>query len=621
MGLVAAEGAVEARLWLECPEHQFETSWRRTGSEAPVAEPLLADLRTRATRGDPIVHSEGGVEWTALPIPGREGCAGVLTVGYPDRAGYDAVRLAGLASVLGAKALHFRTQREMSQDRERTADWFKTLDDQIRILEGERQKLAALVNKTDAAVFVTDPEGHITWVNPTMSRRHEQVRHRILPGTTCALLCGMESGCMNCPIRLVREGASIVHQERRERRAEGVRTLYVSAFPVRSPEGTVSSVLVMIQDITDLETLRRSEARYQLLFERSPDSMVMALPGSLEIVMANRQARNVLGIDPGRAAPPTLLELHPRTLQPEMKTRYDALATGSPLENIEVGVLARGESRIMNASGSVFDLDGTDVLLLEFRDVTRLRELQSELARADHLIALGTMNAGIAHEFKNRLAPLRMFAQLLSTDRYDPQRILAHAPLILREVDRLSNLVRDVLDYARPQVPRPAHENLERLAREFTDECRKEYLAVIEETGVRVEFHAEPGSYDVWVDAGQLGRAFLNLFKNGLEALETYSGERVLRVELSRREREVVLALCDSGQGIAPEALGRIFDPFYTTKGPRGTGLGMSITRSLIEANGGVIRVESRTGRGTRAEIRFLEIACADPGTEERRAA
>jgi len=622
MFLLDEEQAVEAKLWFECPSQHLDTQWARDATPSPQ-NAFIDDLRQRTAQGTPVLAADPDrdLQWTGLPVPGRDACSGVLLVGYPKTATPDPSRLAMLASMLGAKLLYLRSQQEATQDRARTADWFKTLDDQIRILEGERQKLAALVNKTDAAVFVADPEGRITWMNPVMNRRHEHLRHRIPAGTSCRLLCGTETGCDNCPVRLVREGAGVLHQERWERREDGTHTLYVSAFPVRSPEGLVTSVLVMIQDITDLQTLRRSEARYQLLFERSPDAMVMALPGTLEIVMANRQAREFLGLDPSRTPHSSLVELHPAMLRPDMKRRYDALASGAPLEDLEVGVVSKQGTRMMNATGSVFDLDGTDVLLLEFRDVTSLRELQVELARADHLIALGTMNAGIAHEFKNRLAPLRMFAQLLATNRYDPERILAHAPLILREVDRLSTLVRDVLDYARPQVPHPGREDLAHMLKELTRECRKDYEPSIETAHIQVEFGAERDLPVVWIDGGQVRRAFINLFKNGLEALENHGGERMLRIDVTRDGSDVLLAITDSGPGIHPDALGRIFDPFYTTKGPRGTGLGMSITRSLIEANGGAIRVDSLVSRGTRVEVRFPGFPAGSERPEEQQAA
>ncbi|HYV51577.1 MAG TPA: ATP-binding protein [Dongiaceae bacterium] len=622
MLLLEEEQAREAKLWFECPSQHLDTQWARDATPSPPSA-FLDDLRRQAAQGTPVLTADPDhdLKWMGLPVPGRDACSGVLLVAYSKLSTPDPARLAMLAAMLGAKLLNFRNQHEATQDRERTADWFKTLDDQIRILEGERQKLAALVNKTDAAVFVADPEGRITWVNPVMSRRHVHLRHRIPAETSCRLLCGTETGCDNCPVRLVREGAGVLHQERWERREEGTRTLYVSAFPVRSPEGLVSSVLVMIQDITDLQTLRRSEARYQLLFERSPDAMVMAMPGTLEIVMANRQAREFLGLDPSRVPHPSLAELHPAMLRPDMKRRYDAIASGAPMENLEVGVVSKQGTRMMNATGSVFDLDGTDVLLLEFRDVTRLRELQAELARADHLIALGTMNAGIAHEFKNRLAPLRMFAQLLATTRYDPERILAHAPLILREVDRLSTLVRDVLDYARPQVPHPGREALAVILDDLVRECGRDYAPSIEAARIQIEFNAEDDLPVVWIDGGQVRRAFINLFKNALEALENHNGERMLRIDVTRDGSNVLLAITDSGPGIHPEALGRIFDPFYTTKGPRGTGLGMSITRSLIEANGGAIRVDSLLSRGTRVEVRFPGFQAGCEPAEERRVA
>jgi signal transduction histidine kinase len=156
---------------------------------------------------------------------------------------------------------------------------------------------------------------------------------------------------------------------------------------------------------------------------------------------------------------------------------------------------------------------------------------------------------------------------------------------------------------------------------ELTLECKKDDAPSIEMGHIEVEFCADPGLPVLWIDGSQVRRAFINLFKNALEALENYIGERVLRIDVSRSGTDVVLAITDSGPGIAPDVLGRIFDPFYTTKGPRGTGLGMSITRSLIEANGGTIRVESLLSRGTRVEVRFPGFSVESVTPEERNAA
>jgi PAS domain S-box-containing protein len=406
----------------------------------------------------------------------------------------------------------------------------------------------------------------------------------------------------------IREGAPIFHQERQEHREDEIRHLYLSAFPVRAPEGHVNEILVMLQDITDLETLRKSEARYQLLFDRSADAIIMAHPETFEIVMANREARRLLGLGPEGTVSRNLLQLHPEEIRPVMRNHYRRLESGRTLENLEVEVLAEGEEvRTCNACGTRFDLDGQNLILVEFRDVTRLRELQAELARSDHLITLGTMNAGIAHEFKNRLAPLRAFAQLITLDRMPLDRVMNHAPLIIEEIDRLTGLVRDILDYARPQEPRREPQDLTTLAGTLCQETAWEFARDLDEHGVTLAIELDPeDGCPVLVDPVQLRRIFTNLFKNSLEALaERAGGPRKLTVAVIRRGRGIVLSVEDTGCGIREDHLTRIFDPFFTTKGSRGTGLGMCITRSLIEANGGEITVESCPGRGTRSEVSF----------------
>src|SRR4029078_10073644 len=156
-----------------------------------------------------------------------------------------------------------------------------------------------------------------------------------------------------------------------------------------------------------------------------------------------------------------------------------------------------------------------------------------------------------------------------------------------------------------PHVRAVAREALAVILDDLVRECGRDYAPSIEAARIQIEFNAEDDLPVVWIDGGQVRRAFINLFKNALEALENHNGERMLRIDVTRDGSNVLLAITDSGPGIHPEALGRIFDPFYTTKGPRGTGLGMSITRSLIEANGGAIRVDSLLSRGTRVEVRF----------------
>jgi PAS domain S-box-containing protein len=608
--LAAAEGygAVEAHLRLEkvpSPSRKIACSWSGDGGPDPEAPGFMKTFHENAQAGKVSLRRptpEDARYWIGLPVSGPERFHGLLmlaTASPPHE-----LHLYALAGALGCKLAHLASEGDVRRERERNAEWFKTMDAQIRVLEQERQKFAALVNKTDAGIFVASPEGRILWANPVLSRRYRTMKHGTLVGGECRNLCGTESECTDCPVKLVREGSQLVHQERRDERNGEVRTLYVSAFPVRSPEGHVNEVLVMLQDITDLETLRRSEERYQLLFERSTDAIVMGHPETLDIVMANREARRLLdvaGIDSRN-----LLDLHPKSVRDEMETHYRNLAQGQPLENVEIAVRgASGDELTVNACGTLFDLHGQHVVLVEFRDVTHLRRLQSELARADHLITLGTMNAGIAHEFKNRLAPLRAFVQLITMGRWEQVRIREHAPAMIGEIDRLTSLVRDVLDYARPQEPSLTTLDFHRTVNQLTREFAAEFAPLLDGR-VALDLAVPEEPVMVAIDASQIRRAFLNLFKNALEAMDTETGH-MLRIHADPRDGHAVLLMEDTGAGIADGNLERIFDPFFTTKGTKGTGLGMSITKSLIEANGGTITVESEPGKGTRVQLRFPE--------------
>ena len=635
LGLMAGRtGAVETRIRLRCKDQRIDACWSagegiRTapgdpwqGFLDPVLERTLAEGKTVTTCGR---VGDRELVWVSLPVAGSSKCYGMVSGGFDKEAADAAERLLPWAAALAVKLDAMVYRRQAVAERGRSASWFKTMDVQLRILERERQKLSAVVNKTDAAVFVAKTDGEFIWVNPALASWYgtdENPSH--LLGRACRMICGHDTECEDCPVHLIRDGAPIVHQERRETRNGEARTLYVSAFPVRTPEGRVDEVMVMLQDLTDLETLRRSEARYHLLFERSTDAIVMADPQSLDIVMANRQARNLLGLRLDNGAPHNLLSLHPESARGVMRERYRRLALGRPLENVEVEVVARNEDTLTcNACGALFDLDGADVILVEFRDVTQVRKLQAELARADHLITLGTMNAGIAHEFKNRLAPLRAFAQMIGMRATDQEKLKAYSPMIISEIDRLTALVKDILDYARPQVPDLKRLDLVGLAAGMAAEFSREFRHRFREKNITCNVRVpEDESCPILVDPDQVRQVFLNLFKNSLEACEGCGGGGRIQVQAYRWENIAVVRLEDTGCGMDEATLTRVFDPFFSTKGPLGTGLGMCIVKSLVEANRGAIHVESHPGEGTAIELRFpIENAALEPGTPAEEAA
>ena len=139
--------------------------------------------------------------------------------------------------------------------------WFRVLDDQLRILEQERQKLSAVVNHTDAGFLVVDSSLQVVWTNRILASRFCSVSDPShIVGQTCnQALCRRETICDNCPTSRLFEFGSVQHSEIAMNLGGQVRYIYTTAMPIKSPEGRIDQSIVMLQDISDLAVLRRSE--------------------------------------------------------------------------------------------------------------------------------------------------------------------------------------------------------------------------------------------------------------------------------------------------------------------------------------------------------------------------
>jgi signal transduction histidine kinase len=228
-------------------------------------------------------------------------------------------------------------------------------------------------------------------------------------------------------------------------------------------------------------------------------------------------------------------------------------------------------------------------------EVSRLREelaaKNQELERRKRLAALGEMAAGLAHEIRNPLGGIALFASLLEQDCQGSATSLDLVCKIQKGVDRLDGVVSNVLAFARPGQMQRRCTRLGLILAEAMEMARPHFVRG------SVEGAIEDGACDeeLWVDAGQLQQAILNLLVNAAEA--SPAGGQVLlstrRLGCDRVEIEVA----DRGSGIADEASERLFNPFYTTK-ETGTGLGLAIVHRVVESHGGTIRAANRPGGG-----------------------
>jgi two-component system sensor histidine kinase HydH len=236
-------------------------------------------------------------------------------------------------------------------------------------------------------------------------------------------------------------------------------------------------------------------------------------------------------------------------------------------------------------------------LVLLLRDLREIRDLQEKVRRSERLASLGRLAAGVAHEIRNPLSSIRGFAQYFMRRLKGQEEEQGYASIMVKEVDRLNRVISELLDFARPKKPHREPQALE----EIIDYSLKLLQSEFSQLKIKVEKSFEPDLPNVEVDRDQISQAFLNLLLNSLESME---GEGKIKVSLKKISQPPALevAIMDTGRGIAREDLGKVFEPFFSTK-RKGSGLGLAIVHQIVENHGGDIAVDSQEGMGTTFRI------------------
>jgi signal transduction histidine kinase len=227
-----------------------------------------------------------------------------------------------------------------------------------------------------------------------------------------------------------------------------------------------------------------------------------------------------------------------------------------------------------------------------------LTEAEAAVRRSQRLADLGSLAAGLAHEIRNPLASMSGSIELLSASvscGEDERRLMG---IVQREAARLNELVTQFLAFAKPASPRLVPTELATLLDDTLRVFRNDPRAA----GVRIEERLEPVTADV--DPDQLRQVLLNLLTNAVQALAAAPGPgaRAIRVRSAGAHEGAVVEVEDDGIGMTAEELGQLFIPFFTTRA-HGTGLGLATVHRIVEAHGGVIRVASERGKGSRFTV------------------
>jgi PAS domain S-box-containing protein len=366
--------------------------------------------------------------------------------------------------------------------------------------------------------------------------------------------------------------------------------------------------------------LRESEERYRALFEQAKDGIGLVRLTDHHLVEANDKVCAILGLRPQDCIDRDIRELF-RTSTPNVQPELMMTPNGHSSSESELIIqTAQGKSLPVSVSFTPLSTDGEKVMILVLRDLSLRKqlevereEMQRQLYQSSKLASIGELSAGVAHEINNPLNGVINFAQLLKDEdrprsEFEQQMIDG----IIDEGGRIARIVRGLLAFARAET----HE-LEQV--HFADSIETSIALFgrqFEKDGITVKIELEPNLPLVRADGSRLRQVVVNMISNAHHALQSKPGDslapKVFRIAARRAGKNgemVRVEFYDNGVGIKREDLGRVFDPFFTTRREvGGTGLGLSVSFGIIRDFGGTISVESEEGKFTRFIIELSSV-------------
>ncbi len=403
-------------------------------------------------------------------------------------------------------------------------------------------------------------------------------------------------------MRRVAAGERVQHFETvRVTKAGDRREVSLTISPLRNEAGEIMGASTIARDITqqnsDLAQLRNSEARLRSVVESAVDGIIVIDAAGI-VEAFNQGAERLFGYGASEVIGRNVSMLMPSPYREEHDgylARY--LRTGEArIIGIGREVTARrkdGTTFPVQLSVGEMSVAGGRKFTGIIHDLSARVRVEAQLREQAALVRLGEMAAVIAHEVKNPLAAVRGAIQVIGKRLPAGSREASVVIDIIARIDTLNALVKDLLLFARPPQPKPmAIDVVTLLSTTVTllaeDAAHRDVRVTISGTAPKI-----------MADAELLKIVFVNLLINGAQAMQ---GQGVISVVIAAENGACRIAIADSGPGIPAEIRDKLFTPFVTTKA-RGTGLGLSTVKRLVEAHQGRIRVDSPPGGGTTVTI------------------
>lgn len=495
------------------------------------------------------------------------------------------------------------------------------------LLERE-EHLGTVLRSIGDAVIVTDVDGRVEMLNPVAETLTgwslSDARGRPVTDIYHIVNHFTREPVEN-PVAVVREKGVVVDLANHTvlvGRDGAERQIADTAAPVRTADGRLQGLVMVFRDVTQeyqyQEALRESEEKYRNLFQMESDAIFLVRDSDGRILEANAAAERLYGRSREELLGMTESEL---TFAPDPGPEAGTDPSGFPAPPPRHHRKPDGTGFPVETDSTPVQWKGGKAHILVARDITERvtgererRQLEGQLRHAQKVEAIGTLAGGIAHDFNNILFPIIGHAELMK-DLFSPgDDRKRHLEQILEAAFRAKDLVQQILTFSRKNEAEfhPVH----------LGEVIKESLRMLRST-LPASVHIDS---DIWfsgtvmADVTQMHQVLMNLGTNAFHAMEgngrlwieateeEVGPDRAATLANGRPGRFLVISVADTGIGMTPDTLSRIFDPYFTTKEEgKGTGLGLAIVHGIVKEHRGFLTVESEVGKGSRFRI-FLPV-------------
>jgi PAS domain S-box-containing protein len=359
--------------------------------------------------------------------------------------------------------------------------------------------------------------------------------------------------------------------------------------------------------------LRESEERYRIMMEQAADA-VFVYDRSGQILDVNEKACQSLGYSRDEMLSMSIRDISPGAIRAQEDAVWDTIVTGEHLTLESSHMRKDGSTLPVELALATVNLKTGRAILGIVRDISKRKHLESQLQQSQKMEAVGTLAGGIAHDFNNILAIILGNAELAADDVPDSNPASQSLKKIHRASIRAKDMVQQLLAFSRKAEEESAPINMGPILKESMKMLRSAVP-----TSIEFKQHISNDLCSIMGDAAQINQIVMNLVTNAADAMSEEGGllEVTLERAIIREEKPcfdwvlspgdyVRLKMRDTGEGIEPKIMDRIFEPYYTSKElGKGTGMGLSVVHGIVKRHGGGVRVESEPGKGTLFEIYF----------------